>query len=99
MTDAPRKRLPLRWLTLAEIVGVVALVLAALGYWDSHRERIQQDRERAAADRQQAVETRKAALKQVQLELLEPTDASGLPVWNRDEGLDLTGLPIWAPDN
>ena len=43
------------------------------------------------------VRTRKAALKQVQLELLEPTDASGLPVWNRDEGLDLTGLPIWAP--
>ena len=44
------------------------------------------------------VRTRKVALKQVQLELLEPTDASGLPVWNRDEGLDLTGLPIWAPD-
>ena len=42
--------------------------------------------------------TRKVALKQVQLELLEPTDASGLPVWTRDEGLDLTGLPIWAPD-
>ena len=24
------------------------------------------------------------------------TDASGLPVWRRDENLDLTGLPIWA---
>ena len=43
--------------------------------------------------------TRKVALKQVQLELLEPTDATGLPVWKRDAGLDLTGLPIWAPDN
>jgi hypothetical protein len=41
---------------------------------------------------------RKASLKQVQMELLEPTDASGLPVWTRDANLDLTGLPIWAPD-
>jgi hypothetical protein len=41
---------------------------------------------------------KKAALKQVQMELLEPTDASGLPVWTRDVNLDLTGLPIWAPD-
>ena len=51
------------------------------------------------AEPQRRTRVRKAALKQVQLELLEPTDASGLPVWNRDEGLDLTGLPIWAPDN
>jgi hypothetical protein len=33
---------------------------------------------------------------QEQLELLAPTDASGLPVWRRDEGLDLYGLPVWA---
>ncbi|MGK5079032.1 hypothetical protein [Janthinobacterium sp. HLX7-2] len=45
------------------------------------------------------VRVRKVALKQVQLELLEPTDATGLPVWTRDAGLDLSGLPIWAPDN
>ena len=49
MSNAPRKRLPLRWLTLAEIVGVAALAIAGLGYWDSHRERRQQDRERAQA--------------------------------------------------
>ena len=41
---------------------------------------------------------RRATLKQVQLELLEPTDTSGLPVWVRDENLDLTGLPVWAPN-
>ena len=41
---------------------------------------------------------RKASLKQEQLELLEPTDASGLPLWHRDDHTDLTGLPIWAPD-
>ncbi len=39
---------------------------------------------------------RKAALKQEQLELLAPTDATGLPVWRRDDNIDLTGLPIWA---
>lgn len=38
---------------------------------------------------------RRAALKQEQLELLEPTDATGLPVWQRDENLDVTGLPVW----
>jgi hypothetical protein len=41
---------------------------------------------------------RKPALKQEQLELLEPTDTTGLPLWQRDENLDLTGLPIWQPD-
>ena len=41
--------------------------------------------------------TRRAALKQEQLQLLDETDASGLPVWRRDDTLDLTGLPVWAP--
>ncbi|MFZ6645319.1 hypothetical protein ACO0LO_06365 [Undibacterium sp. TJN25] len=35
---------------------------------------------------------------QQQLELLEPTDASGLPPWSRDNNMDLTGLPVWAKD-
>ena len=43
-----------------------------------------------------ALRARGPALQQQQLELLAATDASGLPVWQRDEGLDLTGLPIWA---
>jgi hypothetical protein len=43
-----RKRLPNRWLTLGEIVGVVAVLLAALGYWDSHRERVAREREHQA---------------------------------------------------
>lgn len=41
---------------------------------------------------------RRAALKQEQLELLEATDNSGLPVWQREEGLDVTGLPVWRPN-
>lgn len=65
MSDAPRKkRLPLRWLSLAEIVGVVAVVVAVLGYWDSHRERTQEAREKALAARERQVEQRANALKQ-----------------------------------
>ena len=41
---------------------------------------------------------RRNALKQEQLQLLEETDTTGLPVWKRDDKLDLTGLPVWAPD-
>jgi hypothetical protein len=41
---------------------------------------------------------RRAAVKQEQLELLEPTDASGLPVWQREAHLDVTGLPVWRKD-
>ncbi len=41
---------------------------------------------------------KRSTLKQVQLELLEPTDTSGLPPWVMDENLDLTGLPVWAPN-
>ena len=40
--------------------------------------------------------TRKSLLKQEQLPLLDETDASGLPVWRRDDNTDLTGLPNWA---
>jgi hypothetical protein len=38
---------------------------------------------------------RRASLKQEQMELLDPTDASGLPIWQNDPELDLSGLPIW----
>jgi hypothetical protein len=50
-----------------------------------------------AEPKRSAPRPRKANLTQEQLLLLEETDASGLPVWRRDDNLDLTGLPIWAP--
>jgi hypothetical protein len=56
MTETPRKRMPIRWLTLGEIVGVAALIVAGLGYWDSHRERI-------AADKAHQAEAASRALK------------------------------------
>jgi hypothetical protein len=43
-----------------------------------------------------AARNRITGIRQEQLELLAETDASGLPVWRRDEGTDLTGLPVWA---
>jgi predicted RNA-binding Zn ribbon-like protein len=47
--------------------------------------------------KRRAPRARKATPKHEQLLLLEETDVSGLPVWRRDDNLDLTGLPIWAP--
>jgi hypothetical protein len=43
-----------------------------------------------------AARSRHAGLRQEQLELLDETDASGLPVWRREDGTDLSGLPVWA---
>ena len=66
--ETPLKRLPIRWLTLAEIVAVAALVITGLSFWDSHRERVRDERERsAAASERQAsarAEAKAAALKQ-----------------------------------
>ena len=42
--------------------------------------------------------TAKIAALQEQLELLEPTDTTGLPIWVRDDNLDLTDLPVWKRD-
>jgi hypothetical protein len=52
MTDTPaaRKRRFRLWLTISELVGVLALVIAGLNFWDSHRERVQDSRREAAAD-------------------------------------------------
>lgn len=81
MSEAPprKKRLPLRWLTLAEVVGLVAVVIAGLGYWDSHRERSLEERERAAAQRERKAEERAqahaGALKQTFLMTAAPQGA------------------------
>ena len=50
----------------------------------------------AEARRTTVPRQRKAVARQHQLELLEDTDATGLPVWRHDDDTDLTGLPIWA---
>jgi hypothetical protein len=64
VSETPRKRLPFRWLTLAEIVGIAALTIAGLGYWDAHRERSQESHERAQAASERQAQTKAGALKQ-----------------------------------
>jgi hypothetical protein len=62
-TPSERKR-RLRFLTVAELVGIAALAVAALGYWDSHRERTMTEHERAAEARERQAEAKAGALKQ-----------------------------------
>ncbi len=64
MSEPGRKRLPLRWLTLAEIVGVIALAIAGLSYWDSHRDRQAQEQREDAADRQHAADAKAQAARE-----------------------------------
>lgn len=63
MSEPRPRKLPLRWLTLAELVGILALVVAALGWWDNHREKQSQDQERAAEEKAKAAEARREVLK------------------------------------
>jgi hypothetical protein len=60
----PKRRIPVRWLALSEIVAVAAVVIAGLGYWDNHREREQQSRDKAEAAREKRAEERASAVKQ-----------------------------------
>ena len=62
-TPKPKKRLPIRWLSLAELVGMLALAIAGLGYWDTHHERSLAERERAAQAQQKKAEAKASALK------------------------------------
>jgi hypothetical protein len=71
----PKKRLPVRWLTLAEIVGVAAVVIAGLGYWDTHRERMQEARERAETERARQAEAKAGATRLTFLMTGAPSDS------------------------
>ena len=63
MSERPKRRLPLRWLTLAEFVGIVAVVIAALGYWDNHRDKVDAEKTRAAEQRERQAEAHAGAVK------------------------------------
>jgi hypothetical protein len=47
-------KLKIRFLNLAEIVGVAALAIAGLEYWDSHHERLDREQARAEAAAEKA---------------------------------------------
>lgn len=74
--DPPKKRLPIRLLTLGEIVAVAAVVIAGLGYWDSHRQRDQEAREKAEIAREKRAEERQNAAKRTFI-LTGTADGSG----------------------
>lgn len=38
-TETPEARTRRRWITLGEVIGIAALVVSGLSYWDAHRER------------------------------------------------------------
>ncbi len=40
MTETPEARTRRRWITMGEIIGIAALVISALSYWDAHQERV-----------------------------------------------------------
>ncbi len=75
LSSKPKKRLPFRWLSLAELVGILAVVIAALGYWDTHRERTQAEKEHAAAEREHQAEVKAGAVKPSFLMTGEPDKA------------------------
>lgn len=50
VTDAPRRRQGF-WLTVGEIVAVLALVIAGLNYWDSHKQHSEEVRQATAEKR------------------------------------------------
>jgi hypothetical protein len=98
MKDSFLNRLRLRWLTLAEIVGVSALLIAGLGYWDSHRERAQADRERAAATAERQAEVKAQRLKQSFLMVAEPEDdGERLRLASANPGQVIQTQTLWFP--
>ncbi|WP_165189110.1 hypothetical protein [Caulobacter soli] len=96
------KRLPIRWLTLAEIVAVAALVITGLSFWDSHRERIREDRDRAAATAEKQAEAqaqaKAAALKQTFVMTGAREDGGAkVALTSVNEGQVIQTQTVWFP--
>ena len=51
MVETPAARTRRRWITLGEIVGICALIVSTLSYWDAHKERVVTRRVTPAAAR------------------------------------------------
>lgn len=91
MSEPSRKPTPFRWLTLAEAVGVLALVVAALGYWDNHRERV-------AAAKAHEAEAEASLRRQAFLMTASPQgDGAWLKLAPVTEGQVIQTQAIWFP--
>lgn len=91
MSEPSRKLPSFRWLTLAEAVGVLALVVAALGYWDTHRER-------EAAAKAHEAEAEASVRRQAFLMTATPQgDGAWLKLEAVTEGQVIQTQAIWFP--
>ena len=70
MSEGKRRRVPIRWITLAELLSIAAVAIAALTFWNSYRERASDDAERSA-------ESAKASRVAVTLVLVGTPDKAG----------------------
>jgi hypothetical protein len=105
MSESPRRRLPFRWLTLGEFVAVAALVVAGLGYWDTHRERVAAAREHQAEEQAGAMKMSflmtgtvggdgdRVALASVHPEQVIQTQTVWFPHAVRGDSVETTGNP------
>lgn len=62
-SEAAMRRRWMRWLTLGEILGVAALVISGLTFWNSYSERRHSEAARSAESRQAIVKARTLILK------------------------------------
>lgn len=73
MTDAAPPKRPRLWLTISEVVGVVAVLIAALSFWDSHRDRSVSEKRQAELQQSQQVRQQAESI----LVLTGEVDSSG----------------------
>jgi hypothetical protein len=98
MTEESRKRLQVRWLTLAEFVGVGALLIAGLGFWDSHRERVREDRDRAAAASERQAQAKADAQKlSFVMTGAREDDGKRVRLTSVNEGQVIQTQTVWFP--
>lgn len=98
MSDTPSKRLPIRWLTLAEIVAVSALVITGLSFWDSHRERVREARDRMAAVSERQAEAQAEARKMTFVMTGEREDGGKrVRLTSVNEGQVIQTQTVWFP--
>lgn len=101
LSETPRKRLPIRWLTLAEIVGIAAVTIAGLSFWDSHRERVQDNRERAAtAAEQRQAEAKAGAIKaSFLMTAARDEDGQSVRLTTVNSGQVIQTQTVWFPSS
>jgi hypothetical protein len=103
--NPPRKRLPIRWLTIGEFVGVAALIIAGLGYWDTRHEHAAEAKRDQAEQAAQALKqtflltgsvnsnSDQAKLSSVNPEQAIQTQTVWFPKAVRESSVETTGNP------